>query len=208
LSYWHRLSIDAIKIDRSLVTMSDKERSSAMVLKAVLTIAHELAKDVIAVGVDNDEDLAYVRALGCDFGQGFYYADLMTEREVVNLLNAIARSTRRDHKEQEKEEKRAERKAEKEREREEREREKAATFANAEAKPAVVDSGPQEKKTGKSIRRRQNSGETSTSANGGAVANGASPRDIQQPPSPGEGFRAGSHPETSRPAFPLGRREK
>ena len=83
LSYWHRLSIDAIKIDRSLVTLSDKERSSAMVLKAVLTIAHELGKDVVAVGVDSDEDLAYVRALGCDFGQGFYYADLMTEREVV-----------------------------------------------------------------------------------------------------------------------------
>ena len=124
LSYWHRLSIDAIKIDRSLVALSDKERSSAMVLKAVLTIAHELAKDVIAVGVDNEEDLAYVRALGCDFGQGFYYADLMTEREVVNLLNAIARSTRRDNKEQEKEERRAERRAEKERERDEKEREK------------------------------------------------------------------------------------
>ena len=62
LSYWHRLSIDAIKIDRSLVALSDKERSSAMVLKAVLTIAHELGKDVVAVGVDSEEDLAYVRA--------------------------------------------------------------------------------------------------------------------------------------------------
>ncbi len=134
LTYWHRLSIDAIKIDRSLVTLSDKERSSALVLKAVLTIAHELGKDVIAVGVDSDEDLAYVRALGCDFGQGFYYADLMTEREVVNLLNAIARSTKRDNKEQEKAEKRAERKAEKDREREDREREKATALADAGAR--------------------------------------------------------------------------
>jgi diguanylate cyclase (GGDEF)-like protein/PAS domain S-box-containing protein len=208
LSYWHRLSIDAIKIDRSLVALSDKERSSAMVLKAVLTIAHELAKDVIAVGVDNEEDLAYVRALGCDFGQGFYYADLMTEREVVNLLNAIARSTRRDNKEQEKEERRAERKADKERERDEKEREKGAVPANSEAKSAVAGSGSLDKKAGKSIRRRQGSSEESKSTNGNGAANGASPREIQQPPSPGEGFRPASHPETSRPAFPLGRREK
>ena len=208
LSYWHRLSIDAIKIDRSLVALSDKERSSAMVLKAVLTIAHELAKDVIAVGVDNEEDLAYVRALGCDFGQGFYYADLMTEREVVNLLNAIARSTRRDHKEQEKEERRAERRAEKEREREEKEREKTGAFANFEARSAVADSASLDKKAGRSIRRRRGSSEESKSTNGNGAVNGASPRENQQPPSPGEGFRPASHPETSRPAFPLGRREK
>ncbi len=132
LSYWHRLSIDAIKIDRSLVTLSDKERSSAMVLKAVLTIAHELGKDVVAVGVDSEEDLAYVRAVGCDFGQGFFYSELLSEREVVNLLNAIARSTRRDDREQEREAKRAERRAEKEKEREEKEN--ALALAGAEVK--------------------------------------------------------------------------
>ena len=126
-----------------------------MVLKAVLTIAHELGKDVIAVGVDNEEDLAYVRALGCDFGQGFYYADLMTEREVVNLLNAIARSTRRDHKEQEKEERRAERRAEKEREREEKERGKTGAFASVEARSALADSGSPDTKAGGNIRRRR-----------------------------------------------------
>jgi EAL domain-containing protein (putative c-di-GMP-specific phosphodiesterase class I) len=206
LSYWHRLCIDAIKIDRSLVSLSDKERSSAMVLKAVLTIAHELGKDVIAVGVDNDEDLAYVRALGCDFGQGFYYADLMTEREVVNLLNAIARSTRRDHKDQEKEEKRAERRAEKEREREEKERGKAAALASAEVSTPAASDSP-DKKAGGSNGRRKGSGEEAKRANGNGAANGTYPRDMQ-PPAPGEGFRAASNAQTSRPAFPLGRREK
>lgn len=120
LSYWHRLSIDAIKIDRSLISLGNHERSGAMVLKAVLTIAHDLGKDVIAVGVDSEEDLAYVRALGCDFGQGFFFSEMMTEREVVNLLNSIARSERRDDREHEREEKRAARKAEKEKAKEEK----------------------------------------------------------------------------------------
>ncbi len=208
LSYWHRLSIDAIKIDRSLVTMSDKERSSAMVLKAVLTIAHELGKDVIAVGVDSEEDLAYVRALGCDFGQGFYYADLMTEREVVNLLNAIARSTKRDDREQEKEEKRAERKAEKEKEREEKEREKALALADAEARANLPVPVSPEKRPGKSKRRsRLGIGQNSRPANGDATA-AIVPDEISPPPGPGEAFRPASQPQPARSAFPFGRREK
>ena len=121
LSYWHRLSIDAIKIDRSLVTFNDKDRSSSMVLKAVLTIAHELGKDVVAVGVDSEEHLAYIRALGCDFGQGFFYSEMMSEREVVTLLNAIAKSTRRDDRDKAREEKRDARRAEKEKERADKE---------------------------------------------------------------------------------------
>jgi diguanylate cyclase (GGDEF)-like protein/PAS domain S-box-containing protein len=188
LSYWHRLSIDAIKIDRSLVTLSDKERSSAMVLKAVLTIAHELGKDVVAVGVDNEEDLAYVRALGCDFGQGFYYADLMTEREVVSLLNAIARSARRDSKEQEREERRAERRAEKEKEREEKEREKALALAEAEAN---VSAAP-ERKSGRNGRRRPRPAIASEPpVNGAAPQSGAVAADapMPPPPAPGEAFR-------------------
>jgi diguanylate cyclase (GGDEF)-like protein/PAS domain S-box-containing protein len=143
LSYWHRLSIDAIKIDRSLVTLSGKERSTGMVLKAVLSIAHELGKDVVAVGVDSEEDLSYVRAVGCDFGQGFFYSELMTEKEVVNLLNAIARSARRDDREQEKEAKRAERRAEKETGSEEgTQKQREHALAATELRPPVPSPAP------------------------------------------------------------------
>src|SRR5262249_43265278 len=190
LSYWHRLSIDAIKIDRSLVTLSDKERSSAMVLKAVLTIAHELGKDVVAVGVDNEEDLAYVRAVGCDFGQGFFYSELMTEREVVSLLNTIARSARRDDREQAKEEKRAERRAEKDREREEKqlekEREKALALAEAEAKASLAPRPPASgKPQGGDEKRRPRlglGGSKPRPASGAPAGSGRS--DIPDPPRP------------------------
>ncbi len=209
LSYWHRLSIDAIKIDRSLVTLSDKERSSAMVLKAVLTIAHELGKDVVAVGVDSEEDLSYVRALGCDFGQGFFYADLMTERDVVNLLNAIARSTRQDNKEQEKEEKRAERRAEKEKEREEKEREKALALAEAEARAASKSAEPAERRAGRNGRRKSApAGDAPRQPiNGGPPLNGADGANIPPPPAPGEAFLASADRPSSR-VFPFGRRGK
>ena len=111
----------------------------------MLTIAHELGKDVVAVGVDSDEDLAYVQAIGCDYGQGFFFSELMTEREVVHLLNSIARSVRRDDKEQEKEAKRAERRAAKEREREEKEKERALALAEADAKESARRRQPPER---------------------------------------------------------------
>src|SRR5262249_53238557 len=215
LSYWHRLSIDAIKIDRSLVTLSDKERSSAMVLKAVLTIAHELGKDVIAVGVDNEEDLAYVRAVGCDFGQGFFYSELMTEREVVNLLNTIARSARRDDREQAKEAKRAERRAEKEKEREEKEleneREKALALAEAEAKANVPPPPPGPgKRKGSNGKRRPRLG---IGGNKPRPAPAAPPErgrsDIPDPPRPqGEPPAHGSRAIPGSSAFPFGRQRK
>ena len=215
LSYWHRLNIDAIKIDRSLVALSDKERSSAMVLKAVLTIAHELGKDVVAVGVDTDEDLAYVQAVGCDYGQGFYFSELMSEREVVHLLNSIARSVRRDDKEQEKEAKRAERKAAKEREREEKEKERALVLAEADAresaKAAPPATGENRRDAGGNRRPRMGVGGTAKPEDAGSAAE--RPRSNVPVPAParllpGEVPAPLSGEEPGRSLFPFGRRRK
>ena len=209
LSYWHRLSIDAIKIDRSLVALSDKERSSAMVLKAVLTIAHELGKDVVAVGVDSEEDLAYVRALGCDYGQGFFFSELMTEREVVHLLNSIARSARRDDREQEKEAKRAERRAAKEREREEKE--KALALAEAEASAAAAAEAEKRRDGGGKRQARlppPNRPKPEQSGSGAERprSNAAVPEPARL--APGEVPPPLSAAEPSRSMFPFGRRKK
>ena len=209
LSYWHRLSIDAIKIDRSLVALSDKERSSAMVLKAVLTIAHELGKDVVAVGVDSEEDLAYVRALGCDYGQGFFFSELMTEREVVHLLNSIARSARRDDREQEKEAKRAERRAAKEREREEKE--KALALAEAEASAAAAAEAEKRRDGGGKRQARlpppnRPRPEQSGSGTERPRSNAAVPEPARL--APGEVPPPLSAAEPSRSMFPFGRRKK
>lgn len=96
LSYLHRLPFDTIKLDRSLVSYSESNQSAAVVLRAVLAMARELGKDVVAVGVERQEDVAYVKALGCDYAQGFYFGEPMTEKEVVNLLSAMSRSSKRE----------------------------------------------------------------------------------------------------------------
>ena len=102
LSYLHRLAVDTIKIDRSLISHGSDNKSGAVVLRAALAMARELGKDVVAVGMEQEEDVAYVRALGCDYAQGFFFGEPMTEREVMNLLNALAKSNKRDEKREKK----------------------------------------------------------------------------------------------------------
>ena len=105
LAYLHRLSVDALKIDRSLISHGSDNMSGAVVLRAALAMARELGKDVIAVGMEREEDVSYVRALGCDYAQGFYFGEPIAERDVMNLLNALARSSKRDKKREKKERK-------------------------------------------------------------------------------------------------------
>lgn len=92
LSHIHRLPLDMIKIDRSLVSNG----AGAVMLRAVVAMARELGRDVTAVGVEREEDVAHLRALGCDFAQGAYYGEPMNEKEVMNLLSVLAKGSRRD----------------------------------------------------------------------------------------------------------------
>jgi len=92
VAYLHRLPLDVLKIDRSLVRSANSAGADPVILRAVLAMADELGLDVVVQGVDRERDAAYLRALGCDYGQGFYFGEPMTEKEVMNLVNALARA--------------------------------------------------------------------------------------------------------------------
>jgi diguanylate cyclase (GGDEF)-like protein/PAS domain S-box-containing protein len=105
LAYLHRLAVDTIKIDRSLVMHGTDNKSGAVILRAALAMSRELGKDVVAVGIEREDDVAYLRALGCEYAQGFYFGEPMSEREVMGLLNALARSSKREEKREKKKKK-------------------------------------------------------------------------------------------------------
>jgi len=92
VAYLHRLPLDVLKIDRSLVRSANSAGADPVILRAVLAMADELGLDVVVQGVDRERDAAYLRALGCDYGQGFYFGEPMTEKEVMNLVNALSRA--------------------------------------------------------------------------------------------------------------------
>ena len=93
LAYLHRLPFDTLKIDKTLVQNRGMHSSGLAILKSIVALAHELDKDVVAEGVEFEEDVIFLRSINCDFAQGFYFGEPIPEHEVGNVLRALAQVT-------------------------------------------------------------------------------------------------------------------
>ncbi|MEO6015305.1 MAG: EAL domain-containing protein [Devosia sp.] len=71
LNYLKRYPVDRVKIDRSFVSQLAPGSVSIAIVQAMVTLAHALRIDVTAEGVETQEQMAVLRALGCNVYQGF-----------------------------------------------------------------------------------------------------------------------------------------
>jgi EAL domain-containing protein (putative c-di-GMP-specific phosphodiesterase class I) len=88
LSYLKRFPVDTIKIDRSIVEGLGRDRGDSAIVSATITLAHALGLEVIAEGVETDEEATELQALGCNFGQGYYWWTPQPAGETAALLEA------------------------------------------------------------------------------------------------------------------------
>jgi len=73
LSYLKRLPIDTVKLDQSFVKGATTDPDDAALVMAIVTLAHNLKLRVIAEGIETPEQLAFLRLLRCDKGQGYLF---------------------------------------------------------------------------------------------------------------------------------------
>ena len=86
LSSLQKLPIDSLKLDRSLLTgVVGSERNSA-IAAAIIALAHSLYLKVIAEGVENPEQLKFLRDHDCDYGQGFIFSPALSSADFINFL--------------------------------------------------------------------------------------------------------------------------
>jgi diguanylate cyclase (GGDEF)-like protein/PAS domain S-box-containing protein len=87
LSYLHMLPVETVKVDRAFVSgIACADRGTEMV-RAIVTLSHNLGMDVVAEGVETAEQLAHLRGLGCEYAQGFYFSR-PGDAEIASLLIA------------------------------------------------------------------------------------------------------------------------
>ena len=84
LSYLHRFPINALKIDHSFVTRMGIDENLEIV-RTIMNLARNLGLDVIAEGVETKEQVAQLKALQCDYAQGFFFSRPV-ERHIAQLL--------------------------------------------------------------------------------------------------------------------------
>jgi EAL domain-containing protein (putative c-di-GMP-specific phosphodiesterase class I) len=90
LSYLNRLPIDVVKLDRSFIAplRDDQGYTTAAIVSGVVTMAEALGMTVVAEGVEELSQVERLRALGCDYAQGFHFARPMPAPELDVLLRA------------------------------------------------------------------------------------------------------------------------
>ena len=88
LSYLKRFTIDYLKIDRSFVDKLPQSAEDGVLCNAIVAMSHQLGIAVIAEGVETREQHEFLRAAGCDFGQGYWYGKPMPAEAFTQRLQA------------------------------------------------------------------------------------------------------------------------
>jgi diguanylate cyclase (GGDEF)-like protein/PAS domain S-box-containing protein len=86
LSYLRKLPADVLKVDRSFVSDIDRDQREAAVVQAVIAVADALGMRVTTEGIERFEQLEYLSAIGCEFGQGFLFARPLPAPEFAEML--------------------------------------------------------------------------------------------------------------------------
>ena len=86
LSYLHRFAIDTLKIDRSFVTRMSENNENTEIVRTIVVLAQNLGMDVVAEGVETKEQLALLRRLGCEHGQGYYFSRPSSEADAEKII--------------------------------------------------------------------------------------------------------------------------
>lgn len=91
LAYLKKYPIDIVKIDRSFVAGTPDDEEDCAIVRAIASLASALEKDLVAEGVENEEQIEFLKQVNCNKAQGFYWnPPLSAHAFQINVLEKIA----------------------------------------------------------------------------------------------------------------------
>lgn len=86
LSYLHHFPVHTLKVDKSFVKWLNIDEESEHIVRSIVGLAHGLGRNVVAEGVEEEEHVEFLREIGCEYGQGFYFAKPMSKEKAVDYI--------------------------------------------------------------------------------------------------------------------------
>jgi diguanylate cyclase (GGDEF)-like protein len=88
MSYLRRFPIDKLKIDRGFISEVMSRPEDASIVRAIVSLAHSLKLKVVAEGVESIDQLEFLKTLGCDQYQGYYYSPALPAAKFEELVRS------------------------------------------------------------------------------------------------------------------------
>ena len=86
LSYLKRLPVDRVKVDKSFVKGLGENAMDTALVRMIIDLCHTLGVEVLAEGIETSEQAVLLRDMGCDLGQGYYFARPLPGEELAKRL--------------------------------------------------------------------------------------------------------------------------
>lgn len=87
LSYLGQLPIDELKIDQSFVRRINCDRNARLISSSIIAMARGLGLRIVAEGIENQEQLDFLKKGGCHVGQGFFYSKPLPSTAMIHWFN-------------------------------------------------------------------------------------------------------------------------
>ena len=85
-SYLHQFPMDTLKVDRSFVSNMNQGTKNLEIVSTIILLAHKLGMDVIAEGIETEEEQALLESLNCEYGQGYLFAKPLPADKIPDWL--------------------------------------------------------------------------------------------------------------------------
>lgn len=86
LAYLKRFPLDYLKIDKSFINDINADHENLEIVKAIITLAHNLNLEVVAEGIERPEQLDTLKSLNCNFIQGYFFSRPVDAKQAARLI--------------------------------------------------------------------------------------------------------------------------
>jgi len=80
------LELDQLKIDKSFINQLENDSTKENILESIIKMAHVLSFEVVAEGVENENQLEIIRSKKCNYIQGYYYYRPLSSDKIIEIL--------------------------------------------------------------------------------------------------------------------------